>query len=177
MQGYYKRPEQTREAFTNDGWFRTGDVGKFVHNHFLKITDRKKDIFKTSAGKYIAPLPLQNHFAKSPFIQRCLVIGFQRPFVTALIVPQFEILEAWCHQEGIHWTAPQFMVHNIKVRAQLQQEIDRLNEELPNFQRIRNFILSDHEWNIESGEVTTTLKPVRYLLLERHQAQIEKMYA
>ncbi|MDZ7647287.1 MAG: AMP-binding protein [Cytophagales bacterium] len=103
-QGYFKRQELTNEMFTTDGWFKTGDVGMFVKGRFLKITDRKKDIFKTSAGKYIAPQPLQNHFNKSPFIQRCLIIGFQKPFVTALLVPHFEILQAWCLQEGIHWT-------------------------------------------------------------------------
>ena len=85
MKGYYKRPELTEAAFTPDGWFRTGDVGKFVYKRFLKITDRKKDIFKTSVGKYIAPLPLQNYFMQSSFIQRCLIIGFQRPYLTALI--------------------------------------------------------------------------------------------
>lgn len=175
-QGYFKRPELTAQAFTDDGWFRTGDVGKFVHERFLQITDRKKDIFKTSSGKYIAPQPLQNHFSKSPFIQRCLILGFQRPYVTAILVPHFEILEAWCIQEGIHWTAPQFMVHNIKVRAKLQEEIDHLNEELPNFQRVRNFIVCDKDWSTETGELTNTLKPIRHLLVERHHTEIEKMY-
>jgi len=175
-QGYFKRPELTAQAFTEEGWFRTGDVGKFVHQRFLQITDRKKDIFKTSSGKYIAPQPLQNHFSKSPFIQRCLILGFQRPYVTAILVPHFEILEAWCTQEGIHWTSPQFMVHNIKVRAKLQEEIDKLNEELPNFQHIRNFILSDKDWTTETGELTNTLKPKRHFLMERHKSEIEKMY-
>ena len=176
MQGYFKRPELTKNAFTEDGWFRTGDIGKFVHQRFLQITDRKKDIFKTSSGKYVAPQPLQNHFAKSTFIQRCLILGFQRPYVTAIMVPHFEILEAWCLQEGIHWTSPPFMVHNIKVRAKFQEEIDKLNEDLPNFQRVRNFILCDQDWTIENGELTTTLKPVRHLIAERHQSEIEKMY-
>lgn len=176
MLGYFKKPELTKEVFTDDGWLRTGDVGKFVHKRFLKITDRKKDIFKTSSGKYIAPLPLQNHFAKSPFIQRCLILGFQRPYVTALIVPHFEMLEAWCVQEHIHWTAPQFMVHNIKVRAMFQQEVDRLNESLSGVERIRNFILCHQDWSVEQGELTTTLKPVRQKLLANYEADIEKMY-
>ena len=175
-QGYFKRPELTQEVFTRDGWFRTGDIGKWEHQRFLKITDRKKDIFKTSAGKYIAPMPLQNYFGGSPFIQRCLIIGFQRPFVTALIVPHFPILEAWCIKEGIHWTSPAFMVHNIKVRAKLQEEIDRLNSELPNFQHIRDFVLCHEEWTVENGEITTTLKPVRHLLVEHYKPAIEKMY-
>jgi long-chain acyl-CoA synthetase len=177
MQGYFKKPELTKEVFTEDGWFRTGDVGKFVHTRFLKITDRKKDIFKTSSGKYVAPQVLQNLFAKSPFLQRCLIIGFQRPYVTALIVPQFELLEAWCQQESIHWTSPQFMVHNIKVRAKMKQEIDQLNEELSNFERVRDFVLCHEEWSMERGEITTTLKPVRKTLLEHYEKEIEKMYS
>jgi long-chain acyl-CoA synthetase len=177
MSGYFKKPELTKEVFTEDGWFRTGDVGKFVHKRFLKITDRKKDIFKTSSGKYIAPLPLQNHFTKSPFIQRCLILGFQQPYVTALIVPHVEMLEAWCTQEHIHWTAPQFMVHNIKVRAMFQREVDRLNESLPNVERIRNFILCHQDWSVEQGELTTTLKPVRAKLLSNYESEIEKMYS
>jgi len=177
MLGYYKRPDLTASVFTDDGWFRTGDVGKFVHQRFLKITDRKKDIFKTSSGKYVSPLPLQIHFEKSPFIQRCLVIGFQRPFVTALLVPNFQLLETWCVQKDIHWTAPQFMVHNIKVVDLFQKEIDRLNESIPGYQRIRHFVLCHHEWTVESGEITATLKPVRQRLQEHYQKEIEKMYA
>ncbi len=175
-QGYYKKPELTKDAFTENGWFRTGDIGKFVHGRFLKITDRKKEIFKTSSGKYIAPQPLQNHFARSPFIERCLIIGFQRPYVTALIVPHVEMLEAWCRQEDIHWTSVQFMIHNIKVRAKFQQEIDKLNESLPNVEFVRNFVLCDEDWSIERGELTTTLKPVRRLLEQNYKAEIEKMY-
>jgi long-chain acyl-CoA synthetase len=175
MQGYFKRSELTNEVFT-DGWLRTGDIGKFVDKRFLKITDRKKDIFKTSAGKYIAPQPLQVHFTKSPFIQRCLIIGFQHPFITALMVPHFEMLEAWCVQEQIHWTSPQFMVHNIRVRAKLQRDIDQLNEELPNVERVKDFVLCDADWSIERGELTTTLKPIRQVIEKNYQKEIEKMY-
>ena len=176
MQGYFKNPEMTKAVMTADGWFRTGDVGKIIHQRFLKITDRKKDIFKTSSGKYIAPQPLQNHFTNSPFIQRCMIIGFQRPYVTALFVPLFEILEAWCKQEQIHWTSPQFMIHNIKVLAKFQQEVDKLNHELPAVERVRKFVLCSQDWSVESGEVTATLKPVRQLILDHYQKEIEKMY-
>ena len=175
MKGYYLRPDLNREVFT-DGWFRTGDIGKFVDQRFLKITDRKKDIFKTSSGKYIAPLQLQNHFSKSLFVQRCLILGFQQSFVAALIVPNFQMLESWCKKESIHWTSPQFMVYNIKVRAKLKEEIDVLNEGLPNYQRVRDFVLCHQDWTIEAGELTTTLKPVRRLLMEHYQKEIDKMY-
>lgn len=177
MLGYFKKPELTRSVLSQDGWFRTGDVGKFIENHFLQITDRKKDIFKTSTGKYVAPLPLQNHLARSAFIQHCLILGFQRPFVTALIVPHFEILKNWCQQEDIHWTSPEFMIHNIKVITKFRTEIEILNQELPNFQQVKGFVLCSHEWSIEKGEVTTTLKPVRKVLETNYQVEIEKVYA
>lgn len=176
MQGYFKRPELTQSVFTPDGWFRTGDVGKFIRGRFLKITDRKKDIFKTSAGKYIAPQPVEKYFCQSPFIERCLIIGFQKPYVTALIVPHAQLLEQWCLQEGIHWTSLQFMVHNIKVRAKYESEIDTLNQSLPNVEQIKNFVLCPQDWSIERGELTATLKPVRQKLMDNYQAEIEKMY-
>lgn len=176
MQGYFKRPDLNQQVFTADGWFRTGDVGKMVARRFLAITDRKKDIFKTSAGKYIAPQPLQSHFAGSPFISQCLVIGFNKPFVTAILVPHFQLLKTWCEEQGIHWTSPQFMVHNIKVIRKYQDEVDRLNEELQGFERVKGFVLSDEEWTVENKELTTSFKPVRGKLLDKYQGQIEKLY-
>lgn len=176
-QGYFKKPGLTKEAFTSDGWFKTGDIGKMVHQRFLQITDRKKEIFKTSSGKYIAPLPLQNHLGQSPFIQHCLILGFQKPFVTALIVPHFEILKAWCQREDIHWTSPEFMVHNIKVINKFKSEIEDLNKELPNFKQIKGFVLCPKEWSAEEGEITHTLKPVRTVLEKNYKNEIEKVYS
>lgn len=176
MKGYFKRPELTREVFTDDGWLKTGDVGKMVEKRFLSITDRKKDIFKTSAGKYIAPQPLENHFCSSPFIVQCLILGFNKPYVTAILVPNFSFLKTWCEGQGIHWTSPPFMVHNIKVLKKFQEETERLNATLQNFERIRNFILSDEEWTVESKDLTTSFKPRRNKLLEMYRGEIEKMY-
>lgn len=175
-QGYFKRDDLTRQAFTEDGWFKTGDVGKIVDGKFLKITDRKKDIFKTSAGKYIAPMPLENSIVGSDYIKQCLVIGFNRSYVAAILVPNFNMLEQWCVEENVHWTAPQFMVHNIKVRAKIQSEIDQINEDLPNFKRIKAFILAHDEWTPEAGLLTHSLKPKRKQLLESFSKEIEKLY-
>ena len=177
MKGYFKKPEMTRQVITQDGWFRTGDVGKLVEKIFLQITDRKKEIFKTSAGKYIAPLSLQNHFCKSSFIQRCLIMGFQRPFVTALIVPNFDILETWCFNHDIHWTSPEFMIHNIKVVNKFNTEIDQLNLELSNYQQVKGFVLCSKEWSTEHGELTATMKPVRKVLEKNYEVEIEKIYS
>jgi len=177
MQGYYKRPELNAEVFTPDGWFRTGDVGKMVAKRYLAITDRKKDIFKTSTGKYVAPQPVQNHFLASPFISQCLILGFNKPYITAVFVPHFQLLKSWCEEQGIHWTSPQFMVHNIKVIKKFQEEVDRLNEALQGHERVKRFILSEAEWTVENKELTTTFKPMRNNLMAKHQVQIEKLYA
>ncbi|MCE2935023.1 MAG: AMP-dependent synthetase/ligase [Cyclobacteriaceae bacterium] len=176
MVGYFQKPELTAEVLSGEGWLRTGDVGMWVNHRFLKITDRKKDIFKTSAGKYITPARLEQHFAQSAFINRCLILGFQRPYVTALVVPNFNMLEAWCSQQGVHWTSPPFMVHNIRVRTRMEEEIERLNEEVNAVERIRNFVLCPQDWSVEEGEVTATLKPVRQRLAERYKKEIEAMY-
>lgn len=176
MQGYYNRPEQTRAVFTEDGWFRTGDVGKMVNKRFLAITDRKKDIFKTSAGKYVAPQVLENHFTRSPFIMQCLILGFNKPHVSAVLVPNYSLLKTWCEERGIHWTAPTYMVHNIKVIKKIQDEVDHLNETLQGFERIKQFILSEEEWTVENKDLTTSFKPRRARLLEKHRNEIEKMY-
>ncbi|MCB0630708.1 MAG: long-chain fatty acid--CoA ligase [Saprospiraceae bacterium] len=174
--GYYRDEDATREAFTEDGWLKTGDVGKFVKKRFLQITDRKKDIFKTSAGKYIAPQVLENHFKQSPFIEQIMVVGFQRPFVTAIIKPNFELLEQWCRVHQIHWTSPQYMVLNVKVREKMKEEVDLLNTDLPNFQRIRSFHLTEREWTIESGLLTYTLKLIRPQILAAYEREVEELY-
>ena len=177
MRGYFNRPELNAEVFTSDGWFKTGDVGKMVAKRFLAITDRKKDIFKTTTGKYVAPQTVQNHFTTSSLISQCLVMGFNKPYVTAILVPHFEILKAWCEDHGIHWTSPQFMVHNIKVVKKFQDETDRLNEDLQAHERVRKFVISDEEWTVENKELTTSFKPMRTNLVEKHKGQIDKLYS
>lgn len=176
MMGYYNKKELTESSITADGWLKTGDIGKIGEKRFLYITDRKKDIFKTSSGKYISPLPLQLHFEKSPFILRCLILGFQKPFVTALIVPNFDLLEAWCKSNSIHYTSAEYMVHNVKVREHYQSEVDKLNTSITSHEQVRNFVLCHQDWTVENKEVTTTLKPIRHLLMEHYHKAIEAMY-
>ena len=106
-----------------------------------------------------------------------MILGFQRPFVTALIVPNFEILESWCDQHAIHYTSSEYMVHNIKVKAWYDQEVTRLNDQLPSHERVRAFVLCPQDWTIENGALTPTLKPIRHLLMVQYQKEIEQMYA
>jgi long-chain acyl-CoA synthetase len=176
MLGYFQQEDATKAVLSEDGWFRTGDVGRWVDKRFLSITGRKKDIFKTSSGKYIAPEEVETHLKSSPYIEQCLAVGFQRPFVAALIVPHFPSLRHWCAENDIHWTAPQFMVHNHKILQFFQQEIDRLNEELPRHKQIRAFHLLHQAWTVSKGELTPTLKIKRGKLTELLTQEIEQMY-
>ncbi|MBK7409966.1 MAG: long-chain fatty acid--CoA ligase [Saprospirales bacterium] len=177
MQGYHNLPAETKAVFTEDGWFRTGDVGLIVHHRFLKITDRKKDIFKTSSGKFIAPQHIENKVHLSPFIDQCMIIGFRRPYVSALLLPNFELLELWCIENQVHWTAPQFMVINPKVEKFYQALIDEINEELPNHEKIRQFLLLHENWTVEQGQLTPTLKLIRDSIEKKFETEIEKLYA
>ena len=177
MKGYYKKEEATQAVFSEDGWFKTGDVGKFVEQRFLQITDRKKDIFKTSAGKYVAPQLIENHFTAHPLIDQMMVIGFQKPFCTALIKPNFLLLEQWANDQQVHWTSPQYMVINIKVKEKMQQIVDALNEAFPNHQKIRKFHLLFKEWTLEGGELSYTMKLIRPRILESYEKEIEELYA
>ena len=175
MQGYYKRPEETKKVLTDDGWLNTGDVG-MLKKGFLKITDRQKDIFKTSSGKYIAPQELESYFSQSDLIENLLIIGFHKQYVSALIYPNFLGLKTWAAGQGIHWTSPQYMVLNIKIKDKIQQEINKWNESLPKHKRIKNFFLMHEPWSVESGQLSNTLKPIRKKIHEDFEKEIEGMY-
>ena len=176
MLGYHKNEEQTKAVLDAEGWFRTGDIGKIVHKRFLQITDRKKDIFKTSVGKYIAPLSIENHLKTSIYIEQVVVIGYGRPFITALIYPSFSMLKTWCKDNNVHWTAPQYMVINPKVIELFKGEMEQLNTKLQSFQCIKDFHLFFQELTEETGELTATLKLKRAAIQKRFTKEIEEMY-
>jgi long-chain acyl-CoA synthetase len=176
MMGYYNKPIETREVITADGWYKTGDIGHFTNKWFLKITDRQRDIFKTSNGRYIAPQIIENQLKTTAFIDQCLVYGLAKPYVVALIVPNFHFLKEWCEQKGIHWTAPQYMVLNPKVQKHFQKIINVANEQLNGNEHIVKFHLLFEEWSIDKGELTPTLKLRRRIIVEKHLKEIEEMY-
>ena len=176
MLGYLNRPEDTKAVISEDGWFKTGDVGHFVKKRFLKITGRKKDIFKTSSGKYVAPQALENILQSYPLIEHALILGFQKPFVAALIRPNFVLLQHWCEENNVHWTAPQFMVINPKVEAFYHELIDQINTSLESHERIRSFHLIHDEWTIENQDLTPTLKLIRANLIQKYEKEIEKLF-
>ena len=176
MQGYYKHPEWTAEVMTDDGWLRTGDVGKFVKKRFLQITDRRKDIFKTTHGKYIAPQSVENHLKTSPYINQCMIIGANKPTIAALIVPDFNYLEQWCKEHGVHWTAPLYMVHNPMVVKKMNEVVAHLNESLSNLEKVKKIHLLPEEWSPESGELTPTLKNKRAVIEKKFAREVGDMF-
>lgn len=177
MAGYYNLPEETAERFSPDGWFRTGDLGKFEFKRFLKITGRKSEVFKTTSGKFVAPVFVEQQLTTSPFISQAMATGLNQPFVAALIVPNFAFLESWCRENNVHWTAPQFMVLNPKVEKMFRQEIERINEErLGTIEKVRAFHLLHESWTPENGLLTPTMKLRREVISKQFDEEIGKMF-
>ncbi|MBB6459481.1 AMP-dependent synthetase/ligase [Flammeovirga kamogawensis] len=176
MMGYYKAPEKTEEVI-KDGWFHTGDIGEFVEGKFLKITDRKKEMFKTSGGKYVAPQLVENKIKESYFIEQAAVIGNNRKFPSALIVPNFDGLKEWCNLHNIEYTSDSEIIKNTKVIEKMDQEIQKANKQFAQWEKVKKFALIDHVWSIDSGEVTPTLKLKRKVINERYDHVIEGLYS
>jgi long-chain acyl-CoA synthetase len=176
MMGYFNKPDETKETFTEDGWYKTGDIGHFTNKWFLKITDRKKDFFKTSHGKFISPQVVENQLKTSAFVDQCMALGLGKPYVTALIVPNFHRLKEWCEANNVHWTAPQFMVINLKVEQFFQKIIDDCNEGLQGVEQVKKIHLLFEEWTVDSEELTPTLKVRRKKVIEKNTANINKLY-
>ncbi len=176
MKGYYNRPDLTAEAIDSEGWFHTGDIGQFIENKYLKITDRKKEMFKTSGGKYIAPQLVENKFKESRYIEQIMVIGEGEKFPSAIVVPSFADVKSWCGIKGIPYTTNEEMVCNKQVIEKFQKEFDEINENFAQYERVKKFILMPKPFTIESGEMTPTLKLKRKIVMQNCQAKIEAMY-
>lgn len=175
MVGYYKNPEMTAEVITN-GWFHTGDIGELDKDGFLRITDRKKEIFKTSGGKYVAPLPIENKMKENYFIEQMMVVGAERKFTSALIVPSYTHLQPWCVKNDIPVTTHQEMVKNPKVIELYQSIINDFNPEFNHVEQVKKVTLLPDEWSIDSGELTPTGKMKRKIITEKYKTEIDKMY-
>lgn len=175
MAGYYKNPEMTAEVM-EDGWFHTGDIGVLDQDNFLKITDRKKEIFKTSGGKYVAPLPIENKMKENHFIEQMMVVGAGRKFTGALIVPSYTNLVPWCRQNGISFTSPKELVKDDRVIRLYQSIIGELNPNFNHVEQIKKIALLPDEWSIESGELTPTGKMKRKVITEKYQHDIDHLY-
>ena len=176
MMGYYKRPDLTKEVIDTDGWLHTGDIGELVNGEFLKITDRKKEIFKTSGGKYIAPQVLENKFKESKFIEQIIIIGEGKNFPAALIQPAFVFVKDWCERKGIAYTTNAEMISNSEVVARIQEDVDGFNKDFGKWEQVKRIELTAEEWSIKSGELTPTLKLKRKFIMEKYKALVEKIY-
>jgi long-chain acyl-CoA synthetase len=177
MQGYYKDPEATREVLTEDGWFSTGDIGYLDKDSYLYITDRKKDLIKTAAGKFVAPQPIENALKTSPYILNAMVIGDRRKFIVALIVPNPVTVAARLADQGIKFASNEEMAAHPAVRALIDAEVKRLTVHLAQYESIKRFALLPEDFTFDNGSLTFTLKLKRRVVEQHYQSVIESLYA
>jgi long-chain acyl-CoA synthetase len=175
MMGYYKRPDLTAETVI-DGWLYTGDIGTMVEGKFLKITDRKKEIFKTSGGKFVAPQPIENKLVELPLIEQIMVVGAGQKFTAALIVPAFKLLRDWCAEQGIAVTDNQSIISNEKVKQHFKTLVDSMNVHFNSVEQVKKFELLPAEWTVDGGELTPTLKLKRKVIMEKYKGAVEAIY-
>lgn len=177
MYGYYNKPDATREVFTEDGWFRTGDIGEIDADGFLKITDRKKELFKTSGGKYIAPSPIEQMIRSSRFVSQAVLVGNGRKFAAALIVPNFEMLESYAKHKGLDLKTPAEFCASEKIIDLIERQVAAHTEGLAQFETVKRIRLLENELTVDGGELTPTLKVKRRVVDEKYKDLIDEMYA
>jgi long-chain acyl-CoA synthetase len=177
MQGYYNKPDATREVFTPDGWFRTGDIGRLDDDGYLIITDRKKELLKTAAGKFVAPAPIENTLKTSPYITNAIVVGDTRKFVSVLIVPNFANIEGAARNDGHDFATPAQMTSDAWVRDLLSTEIERLTASLAQYEKPKRFALLEQDFTYATGELTYTMKMKRRVIEQRYADVITRLYA
>ncbi|MEP6787187.1 MAG: long-chain fatty acid--CoA ligase [Acidobacteriota bacterium] len=176
MLGYYHKPVATKDAFTDDAWFRTGDIGNIDADGYLTITDRKKELFKTSGGKYIAPSPIEQMLRSSRFINQAVLVGNERKFPAALIVPNFEMLESYAKLKELDISTPKEFCDDPKILDLIRRQIEAATPGLSQYEKVKKFALIDHELTVENGELTPTLKVKRRIVDEKYRDIIDKIY-
>jgi long-chain acyl-CoA synthetase len=180
MTGYYNKQDKTDEVIDKDGWFHTGDVGKFVDdgkgNRFLKITDRKKELLKTSGGKYIAPSPIESRFKEEFMIEQMMVLGNNEKFCAALIVPSFDAVKNWCKENNVAYTTNEEMVKHPKVLEAFQELVDQVNPNFGKIEQIKKFVLMSQPWDVATDELTPTMKLKRRVIMDKFAKEIAEIY-
>jgi long-chain acyl-CoA synthetase len=174
--GYWHKPEATREAIEPEGWFHTGDIGRVDEDGFLYITDRKKELLKTSGGKMIAPAPIESKLNQSPLVANAVVVGDRHKFMSVLIAPDFVSLENLAKEKGIDFSSREELLSHADVKAEYQALLRKVNENLANFETLKRFHLVPDEWSIATGEMTPTMKLKRRVVVERYAAEIAALY-
>lgn len=176
MVGYYKRPDLTAEVII-DGWLHTGDIGVMEDNLFLKITDRKKELFKTSGGKYVAPSAIENKLKESRFIEQVMVTGAGKKFVGALIVPSFTNLKDWCEKNGVAFLSNESSIKDPRIKNFYKGIVDDLNQYFNHVEQVKKFELLSREWSVESGEITPKLSLKRKVIMDKYKEEIDRIYS
>lgn len=175
MLGYYREQEMTSEVIDQEGWFHTGDIGLMKEGH-LRITGRKKEMFKTSFGKYISPQPLENKLKESPFIENAMVVGENQKFAAALISLDFDHLKSWCRVKGVEYTSNQEMVEDTVIRKRIKKDIDEFNKGFGETEQIKKFALIPQTWSMENRELTPTLKLKRDVIARKYKKEIDSLF-
>ncbi len=176
MLGYYNRPDATAEAIDADGWFHTGDIGVMEDGRFLKITDRKKEIFKTSGGKYIAPVMIENKLKESPFIEQVMVIGENQKYASALIVPAFAFIKEYCKRKEIDYQSNEEVIKNPLIKARIMEEVEKVNKTLAQYETIKRPELLPCEWTIDKNEMTPKMSLKRKVIMTANKTLIDKIF-
>ena len=176
MMGYYKNKEATDEAIDKEGWFHTGDVGVFIENKFLKITDRKKELFKTSAGKYISPVALENKLKECKYIEQCMVIGEGQKFASAIIIPSVSNYKEHCRLNNIEWQGTDAMLNGEEIKKLINDHIKAMNKTLAPYEQLKRCQLIIGHWSVESGEITPKLSLKRKVIKEKNKEVISKIF-
>jgi long-chain acyl-CoA synthetase len=176
MLGYYKNEAATREVLDDKGWFSTGDIGHLDEDGFLFITDRKKDLIVTAGGKNIAPQPIENSYVAHKYVSQTVIIGDQRPYLSALIVPNFETLQDFTSGKGLSAMVPTDLVRHPEVNALFEGVMNDMNADLPGFSQIRKFTLLEREFTLDDGELTPTMKIKRFAINAKYKDLIDTMY-
>ncbi|KAB2866575.1 MAG: long-chain fatty acid--CoA ligase, partial [Bacteroidales bacterium] len=173
----YKAPDLTAVAIDEEGWFHTGDIGHLDGGKFLTITDRKKEIFKLSNGKYVAPQAIENKVKESFFIEQCMVVGENEKFVSTLVSPNFSFLHDWCSRHKIHFENNQELITLPEVIARYQKEINTINKQLSDYEQIKRFRLVAEQWSPQTGELSPTLKLKRKVIYDTYKNIIDEIFS
>jgi long-chain acyl-CoA synthetase len=177
MKGYYKKPEDTSAVISPDGWLSTGDIGRLDEEGYLYVTDRKKDLFKTAAGKFVAPQPIENLLKVSPLILNAVLVGDKYKYIAALIVPNFANVEATAREQGRTFASHEQLAVDPWVHELIGREVAQVNSKLAQYETIKKFALLDHDFTFDGGQLTYTLKLKRRVVAERYAQIIEGLYA
>ena len=176
MQGYLDDDEATKQSFTDDGWLKTGDLGYFEGKRFLHVLGRSSNVFKTASGRFVAVRRMELTFERSPFIDQAMILGLNQPWLGSLVVPDYTYLETWCKQEGIHWTAPEFMIHNTLVLKKYEAILQEINLSLHNQEQVKTFQLISEPWTLENGMLTPTFKRRRPLIKAKYAKEHRQLF-